>query len=136
MRRIETGDGESLVRRAAQLVLVLALLYNGYLILASWAVGSADIVLLPLILILGLSRLFFRWFRSRGFCVHWALLLTTVPLLVWVVTTDLCANAVYWLKGPQSYTGVSWPALLAGSLAPYAVLVAVGLLTRRTQFTA
>jgi hypothetical protein len=132
MRRTEPGDEERSVRRAAHFVLVLALLYNGYLVLASMAVGSAQCALLPLILILGLSRLVFRWLCSLGLGANWALLLTTIPALVWVGISNLCGDAIYWLKGSGSIAWMSWPALLAGSLAPYAVLVAVGLLKRRT----
>ena len=132
MSHIGAVHEERSVRRAAHFLLVLALLYNGYLVLASVAVGSAQCVLLPLILILGLSRLSFRWLCWRSLGADWALLLTTIPALVWVGMSNLCGAAIYWLKGPGSIAWMSWPALLAGSLAPYALLVAVGHLKRRT----
>ena len=54
-----------------------------------------------------------------------------LPALVWVGISNLYSAAIYWLKGPGSIGWMSWPALLTGSLVPYAVLVAVGLLNRR-----
>jgi hypothetical protein len=130
------SDEERSVRRAAHFALVLALLYNGYLVLASWVVGSAQCVFVPLILILGLSRPFLRWLCCRGLGADWALLLTTIPALVWVGISNLCGDAIYWLKGPASIAWSSWPALLASTLAPYAALVAVGLLKPRMHGTA
>jgi hypothetical protein len=132
MRWAEVDDEDRSVSRAARGALTLALLYNGYLILASWVVGSAEVTLLPLILILALSRLFFGWLCSRGLSAPWALLLTTIPALIWVGTTNLSVSVIYGLYGPQSYTWMSWPASLVGSLVPYAGLIAVGLSKRRT----
>src|SRR5436853_7856898 len=102
MRRAEVGDEERSVRRAARFALILALLYNGYLILASWAVGVAHLILPSVILMLGLSRMFFGWLSSRGLSAPWALLLTTVPSLVWCGTNNLSARLIAWLKCPQS----------------------------------